>query len=113
MHRVIACRGEPGHSLWMRFDDGVEGRFCFRNLLELERFQSLRDPRLFCTARASDDGITVWWPQAGIRLAVGILYQDLEARGGVRATMAYAVKRARADEAFRRFMMLATGRPRR
>lgn len=130
MRRVIACKWLGGHRLWIRFDDGVAGDLYLGNLLDVGGFKLLRDPHEFGAVYVTPQAGTIAWP-CGLRLDPEILYQDIAARGGVRSTAPgvdverrgldrskrislgvarhHAVKRARADAGFQRFMSLTIG----
>jgi uncharacterized protein DUF2442 len=76
MHRVTECKASPDYSLWLRFDDGVEGSVFLGDLLDVGAFSAWRDVEQFCRAAVDACGATVVW-DAGIRLDPDILYQDL------------------------------------
>ncbi|HEX2281466.1 MAG TPA: DUF2442 domain-containing protein [Thermomicrobiales bacterium] len=78
------CRAEPDYSLWLLFDDGLEGRVYLGNLLEVGEFSAWRDLDRFLDVSVDPDTGTVQW-QDGIRLDPGALYKDLASR--VRAAL--------------------------
>ena len=45
--RITACKAEEDYKLWLRFEDGLEGRVFLGNLLEIGAFQLWRDVREF------------------------------------------------------------------
>ena len=67
--RITACKAEEDYKLWLRFEDGLEGRVFLGNLLEIGAFQLWRDVREF---------EKVSW-EGGIRLDADILYHDVKA----------------------------------
>jgi hypothetical protein len=77
-HRVAACRPEDDYQLWLRFEDGVEGRVYLGNLLEIGAFRLWRDAREFEKVSVDPHTATVTW-EGGIRLDPDVLYQDLNA----------------------------------
>ncbi len=103
MHRALACRAESDHNVWIRFDDGLEGRVCLANLLCLGAFKMLRDPREFRAVFVDPEAGTIIWP-AGVRLDPDILYQDIAARGGARR------RDIGLEDQFQRFMSLVLRR---
>lgn len=101
---VFACRPEPGYQLWLRFDDGLQGRVYLGGLLDIGAFRLWRDVREFQRVHVDPATAGVTW-EAGIRLDSDVLYQDIAARGGKRAP------HREADEAFQRFMQAALAAP--
>ena len=76
MHRVTACKAEDDYRLWLRFEDGVEGRVFLGNLLEIGAFQLWRDVREFAKVSVDTATATVTW-EGGIRLDPDVLYQGV------------------------------------
>jgi hypothetical protein len=76
MHRITACKAEDDYRLWLRFEDGLEGRVFLGNLLEIAAFKLWRDAREFEKVSVDPQSATVTW-EAGIRLDPDVLYQDL------------------------------------
>jgi hypothetical protein len=77
--RITACKAEEDYKLWLRFEDGLEGRVFLGNLLEIGAFQLWRDVREFEKVRVDPETATVTW-DAGIRLDPDILYHDVASR---------------------------------
>ena len=79
-HRVTDCKAEEDYRLWLRFDDGLEGRVFLGNLLEIGAFRLWRDVREFEKVSVDSESATVTW-EGGIRLDPDILYHDLALKG--------------------------------
>jgi hypothetical protein len=77
--RVAEVRYEGGHVLWLRFDDGVEGRVDLGGHLRGPMFEPLREPERFAEVYLAD-GYTVAWPN-GADLAPEFLYERLMPTG--------------------------------
>ena len=75
--RITACKAEEDYKLWLRFEDGLEGRVFLGNLLEIGAFQLWRDVREFEKVSVDPETATVTW-EGGIRLDADILYHDVE-----------------------------------
>ncbi len=108
MNRLTECRAAADYTLWLRFDDGLEGSISLESLVEIGSFRAWRNVAAFTSARADEHGCA-YWPANDVRLDHEILYQELLARGGRRRTRAPA----RREPAFERFMakVLEGGRP--
>jgi Protein of unknown function (DUF2442) len=76
--RITACKAEEDYKLWLRFEDGLEGRVFLGNLLEIGAFQLWRDVREFEKVAVDPQTATVTW-EGGIRLDADILYHDVKA----------------------------------
>jgi hypothetical protein len=76
--RITACKAEDDYRLWLRFEDGIEGRVFLGNLLEIGAFQLWRDVREFEKVSVDPETATVTWA-GGIRLDADILYHDVRA----------------------------------
>jgi hypothetical protein len=79
MHKITECRAEEDYQLWLRFEDGLEGRVFLGNLLEIGAFQLWRDVREFEKVSVDPETATVTW-EGGIRLDPDILYHDVASR---------------------------------
>lgn len=60
--RLIAAKYLHGHTLWLRFADGIEGELDLRSELEGEVFEPLRDEALFKQVIFDPELRTVVWP---------------------------------------------------
>lgn len=115
---VTACRAEPGHNLWLRFADGIEGRVFLGNLIGIGAFTMWRYPGQFEKVRVGDGGRTVVW-DAGIRLDGEILHFELTTRpadctqaAASDVFLEFAAKFGRrADHDFQRFMTRVLEKP--
>jgi hypothetical protein len=81
---IEECKAEPDYSLWLLFDDGLEGRVYLGNLVEIVDFSAWRDVDRFLEVSIDPDTGTVQW-ESGIRLDPAALYKDLASR--VRAAL--------------------------
>jgi len=78
---VEECRAEPDYSLWLVFEDGLEGRVYLGDLVEIKDFSVWRDIDRFLEVSVDPDtGIVTW--DAGIQLDPAALYRDLVSRIG-------------------------------
>ena len=64
------------YTIWLRFNDGVEGEIDLKNELEGEVFGPLRDPDLFQQFSVDPEMETVVWPN-GADLAPEFLYENM------------------------------------
>ena len=62
IYRVTGLRVLPPHSLWLRFDDGLERTIDFSPLLTGELYGPLQDWPLFAAATIDTEVGTVTWP---------------------------------------------------
>ena len=62
MIRVIAARHVAGHTLWLRFADGLEGEVDLSAELEGPIFDPLRDPAYFRSFQLHPELHTITWP---------------------------------------------------
>jgi hypothetical protein len=78
------CRAEADYSLWLLFDDGLEGRVYLGDLVDIVDFRAWRDIDRFLEVSLDPDTGAVQW-EDGIRLDPNALYRDLASR--VRAAL--------------------------
>ena len=76
---IEECRADSDYSLWLVFDDGLEGRVYLGNLVEIADFGAWRDVENFLAVRLDPDTGSVQW-EDGIRLDPVALYKDLASR---------------------------------
>jgi hypothetical protein len=76
VHRVTECKASQDDRLWIRFDDGLEGRVFLGNCLEVRAFHGWRDAGRFCRVAVDPVAANVVWDD-GIRFDPDILYQGL------------------------------------
>jgi len=81
---VQECRAERDYSLWLVFDDGLEGRVYLGDLVGIRDFSVWSDIERFLDVSVDPDTGVVQWDD-GIQLDPGALYRDLESR--VRAAL--------------------------
>ena len=74
MIRVIAARHVAGHTLWLRFADGLEGEVDLSAELEGPVFDPLRDPAYFRSFPIHPELHTVTWPN-GANFAPEFLHE--------------------------------------
>lgn len=76
LHTVTELRAEDNYTLWLKFDDGLEGRVYLGELVETTTFGVLSDAEMF--GRVAIDPISneVTWG-GGINIDPEVLYRDL------------------------------------
>lgn len=75
-HRVTACRAESNYTLWLRFEDGVEGRVYLGELVGIGVFKAWKDVGRFKQVWIDPVNDTVSWDD-GIELDPEVFYQGL------------------------------------
>lgn len=60
--RIVAAEHSAGHTLWLRFADGLEGEVDLRAQLHGEIFEPLRDEAYFRQVTFHPELRTVVWP---------------------------------------------------
>ena len=60
--RIVEVRYVGGHTIWLRFADGIEGEVNLANELEGEIFEPLKDENYFKTFTLHSELRTVVWP---------------------------------------------------
>ena len=81
---VEECRAERDYSLWLVFEDGLEGRVYLGDLLEIADFIMWRDVDSFLDVSVDPQTGAVQWGDR-IKLDPGVLYRDVASR--VRASL--------------------------
>ncbi len=76
---VEECKAERDYSLWLVFDDGLEGKVYLGDLVAITDFSAWRDVDHFLRVSIDPDTGTVQW-DSGIRLDPAALYKDLASR---------------------------------
>lgn len=76
MHELTEFRAESDYSLWLRFDDGLEGSVFLGNMLEISAFKTWRDREQFRRVAMDPAAKTLVW-DGGIELDPAVLYRDL------------------------------------
>lgn len=77
LHTVMELRAEDNYTLWLRFDDGVEGRVYLADLVHTMPFDALRSAERF--SRVAIDPVTnvITW-EGGIHIDPDPLYRDIK-----------------------------------
>lgn len=78
---VTHVRHVSGHTLWLRFSDGVEGHVDMSDWLDGPAFARLREPAFFAQVRLAPM-LTIEWPN-GVDIAPESLYDRLVVTGAV------------------------------
>jgi hypothetical protein len=76
MHTITECRAEGNYTLWLRFDDGLEGRVYLGDLVMTNSYTTLSDEDIFSRVAFDPVSNTVTWG-GGIHLDPEVLYRDL------------------------------------
>jgi len=79
MRRIVSCCADDDYNLWLRFDDGVEGAVCLRDLVGIGVFSAWRDIEKFKQVSIDPVEETVSW-EDGIDLDPEVLYEDIASR---------------------------------
>ena len=76
MHTVIECRAEGNYTLWLKFDDGLEGLVYLGDLVTTNSYLALSDEDIFSRVAIDPVSNEVTWG-AGLRIDPEVLYRDL------------------------------------
>jgi hypothetical protein len=76
---IEECRAEADYSLWLAFDDGVEGHVYLGDLVGFHDFRAWQDVERFLEVSIDPQTGAVQW-EDGIRLDPMALYRDLVGR---------------------------------
>ena len=79
MHTITECRAESNYTLWIRFDDGLEGSVNLGDLVLTESFQAISDEATFARVAIDPVSNAVTWA-GGIKLDPEVLYRDLASK---------------------------------
>ena len=79
MHTVTELRAEHNYTLWLRFDDGLEGRVYLGDLVATNSYLPLSNEALFCRVAIDPISNTVTW-EGGFNLDPDMLYRDLASK---------------------------------
>jgi hypothetical protein len=77
MIKVLEARVVTGFTVWLRFDDGTEGRVDLTSELHGPVFEALRDPGYFAQLRVDPELDTLAWPN-GADFAPEFLYEQVK-----------------------------------
>ena len=75
MIKLLEAKAMPGHRLWLRFADGVEGEVDLTNLVGKGVFKTWENPEVFERVRV-ERGRSVAWGE-GIDLCADSLYLEI------------------------------------
>jgi hypothetical protein len=76
LHTVIECRAEGNYTLWVKFDDGLEGLVYLGDLVTTNSYLALSDEDIFSRVGIDPVSNAVTWT-GGIQLEPEVLYRDL------------------------------------
>jgi hypothetical protein len=76
---VIECRAEGNYTLWVKFDDGLEGLVYLGDLVTTNSFLALSDEDIFSRVEIDPVSNALMWT-GGIRLEPEVLYRDLASK---------------------------------
>ena len=79
LHTLTECRAERGYTLWLRFDDGLEGSVNLGDLVLTESYQAISDEETFARVAIDPVSNAVTWA-GGIKLDPEVLYRDLASK---------------------------------
>jgi hypothetical protein len=79
MHTITECRAERNYTLWIRFDDGLEGSVYLGELVATLSYQALSDEMMFNRVAIDPESNAVTWG-SGINLDPEVLYRDLASK---------------------------------
>jgi Protein of unknown function (DUF2442) len=79
MHTITECRAEDNYTLWLRFNDGLEGRVYLGDLVHTKYFRMLCDIDTFKRVEVDPVENTVSW-EGVIKLDPEVLYRDLASK---------------------------------
>ena len=82
-HRVVTdLRAECDYMLWLKFDDGVEGRVYLGDLMATEAYGARVDENDFFKVAVDPVSQSVIW-EGGVHLDADMLYRNLAGQAGV------------------------------
>lgn len=76
MHTVTDVRAEDNYTLWVRFDDGLEGRVYLADLVATQTFNTLSNEEKFSRAAVDPVANVVTW-EGDINIDPDALYHDV------------------------------------
>ena len=79
LHTLTECRAERNYTLWLRFDDGLEGSVDLAALVLTESYLAISDADTFARVAIDPVSNAVTWA-GGIKLDPELLYRDLESK---------------------------------
>ncbi len=79
MHTITECRAESNYTLWLKFDDGLEGSVNLGDLVLTESYLAISDEETFARVAIDPVSNAVTWT-GGIQLDPEALYRDLASK---------------------------------
>jgi hypothetical protein len=79
MHTITECRAEDNYTLWLKFDDGLEGSVNLGDLVLTESYLAISDAETFSRVAIDPVSNAVTW-SGGIKLDPEVLYRDLASK---------------------------------
>lgn len=79
MHAVTELRAEHNYTLWLRFDDGLEGHVYLADLVRASGLDALCDEEKFRQAAIDPVSNAVTW-EGEITLDPDVLYRDVASK---------------------------------
>ena len=76
MHTVTDLRAEHNYTLWLRFDDGVEGHVYLGDIVASQLFEKLSDEEKFRRAAIDPVSNAITW-EGELTLDPDALYRDV------------------------------------
>ena len=76
VHFVTELRAEDNYTLWLKFDDGLEGHVYLGDLVSTQTFGMLCDEEKFGRAAIDPVSNTVSW-EGDLKLDPDVLYRDV------------------------------------
>ena len=76
MHTVMELRAERNYTLWLRFDDGLEGHVYLGDLITTQSFGTLCDEEKFRRAAIDPVSNAITW-EGELHLDPDVLYRDV------------------------------------
>lgn len=77
MEDIVEARYVGGHTVWLRFEDGKEGKVDLSSELEGPIFEPLKDKPYFSRFRVNPDTGTIEWPNSA-NFAPEFLYEKVQ-----------------------------------
>ncbi len=84
MSRIIDVRALPKFNIWVKFQDGAEGKVDLSDLAGKGVFSKWLEPGFFELVAVDKESHTVTWP-GGIDLSPESLYEDISGKSALRA----------------------------
>jgi hypothetical protein len=78
---VMELRAERDYMLWLKFDDGMEGRVYLGDLMATEAYGARVDESDFFKVTVDPVSHAVTW-EGGVHLDADLLYRNLASQGG-------------------------------